>query len=236
MVMKLKTKLIKENKMDNTKEFWDKYVQDFEANPNNSQYKLLGNNWKGEGIFFQLLSKYSNPAFQALEIGCGGGRVTNFAKGLFKNIIATDVSPEMIRKASSEVKGTNIQWNVIDGFTLNQFEDNSKDVIYSHDVFVHFSSMQVYPYLAQIHRILKVGGIGIISFYNFDTHFKVFKGEALKFNNQKILPPSMRHHFMTEEMLKIMLEDVGYELIEIEKTNFLIGVFKKLDKNPLNMV
>lgn len=214
--------------MDNNREFWDKYVKDFEANPENLKYKLLGNNWKGEDIFFQLLKKYSKPIFTALEIGCGGGRVTDFAKTLFNHIIATDVSPEMIRKASTEVKGDNIKWEVTDGFSLDQFPSNSQDIIYSHDVFVHFSSMQVYPYLLQMHRILKPGGIGMISFYNFVTHFKIFKGWAMKFNLQKVLPQSMRHHFMTEEMLRVMLADIGYEVIEVEKTNFLIGIFKKV--------
>jgi ubiquinone/menaquinone biosynthesis C-methylase UbiE len=216
--------------MDNNRKFWDKYVKDFESNPENSKYKLLGNNWRGENIFFRLLEKYSNPTFTALEIGCGGGRITDFAKQLFQHITATDVSPEMIRKASSEVKSTNITWEVTDGFSLDQFPSTSQDVIYSHDVFVHFSSMQVYPYLLQMHRILKSGGIGIVSFYNFITHFKIFKGWAIKFNAQKVLPQSMRHHFITEEMLRVMLADIGYEVVEIEKTNFLIGVFKKLDK------
>jgi len=213
--------------MDNTKEFWDKYVQDFEANPENKKFQFLGCNWKGENIFYDLLKKYSKPTFTALEIGSGGGRVTNFAKDLFQSIIATDVSPEMVRKASSEVKGDNIKWEVIDGFRLDQYESNSKDFIYSHDVFVHFSSMQVYPYLLQMERILKPNGIGMVSFYNFTKHFKIFKGWALKFNTQKVLPQSMRHHFLTEEMLRFMLEEIGYEIVEIDTTNFLIGVFKK---------
>jgi ubiquinone/menaquinone biosynthesis C-methylase UbiE len=212
---------------DNTKEFWDEYVKKFEANPDNSKYKFLGNNWKGEDIFYKLLHKYAFSHPDALEIGCGGGRISNFAKELFVRITATDISPEMIRKASSEVKATNISWEVMDGFRLDQYKDESFDFVYSHDVFVHFSSMQVYPYLLQFHRLLKKGGIGIISFYNFEKHFNVFKGEALKFNNQKILPPSFRHHFLTEEMLRIMLTEIGYQIVEIEKTNFLIGVFKK---------
>lgn len=213
---------------ENNRHFWDEYVKRWESDPNNKQYQFLGSQWHGEDIFLNLLKKYSSKDFTSLEIGCGGGRISNFAKNLFKHIIATDISPEMIRKASLEVKGNNINWQVTDGFRLDQFESNTQDVIYSHDVFVHFSSMQVYPYLLQMHRILKPNGVGIVSFYNFITHFKVFKGWALKFNTQKILPQSFRHHFLTEEMLRYMLEEIGYEILEIDTTNFLIGVFKKV--------
>jgi len=213
--------------MENNKEFWNKYVQDFESNPNNKQYQLLGQNWKGENIFIDLLKKYSNPIFTALEIGCGGGRITNIAKNLFAHIIATDISSEMIRKASTEVQSSKIKWLVSDGFTLDNITNTSQDFVYSHDVFVHFSSMQVYPYLVHIRRILKNNGIGILSFYNFTKHFNLFKNESLRFNKKHILPPSMRHHFITQEMLLIMLTDLGFEIIEFNVENFLIVVFQK---------
>jgi ubiquinone/menaquinone biosynthesis C-methylase UbiE len=213
--------------MENNQSFWDNYVQKFETNSNNKKFRLLGHNWKGEQIFLELLQKYSNLNFKALEIGCGGGRITEIASKLFKEIIATDISKEMIRKASKDVKNQNIKWQQNNGFDLNEFLNESIDFVYSHDVFVHFSSMQTYPYLCHIKRILKSNGIGIISFYNFIKHFDLFKNESWKFNKDKILPPSMRHHFITIEMMTKMLEDLNLEIIQVDTTNFLIVVFKK---------
>jgi ubiquinone/menaquinone biosynthesis C-methylase UbiE len=212
---------------NNNKEFWDEYVKKFEANPENKKYKLLGNNWKGEDIFLQLLSKYRNPEGSALEIGCGGGRITLHASNFFKTMYATDISSEMVRKASSEVKNSNVIWQTNDGFTLNDFKNESIDFAFSHDVFVHFSSMQTYPYLKHIYRVLKPNGIGIISFYNFIKHFQLFKNESWRFNTQHIFPPTMRHHFITQEMLTTMLTDLKYNALEWNTDNFLIVVFQK---------
>lgn len=213
--------------MDNNKDFWDNYVRKFESNPENKKYKLLGNNWKGEETFIKLLHKYSKSTNLALEIGCGGGRITEMASFLCGKIIATDISPEMIRKASQEVTAKNIEWKTNDGFALDEYKSNSIDLVYSHDVFVHFSSMQTYPYLYHIKRILKPNGLGIISFYNYIKHFNLFKNESLRFNKNKIFPPSMRHHFVTQQMLELMLNDLGYEIVEFDLTNFLIVVFRK---------
>jgi hypothetical protein len=46
----------------------------------------------------------------------------------------------------------------------------------------------------------------------------------------------MRHHFMTKEMLQTMMKDIGYEIIEVDSTNFLICVFKKIDKSTCYMI
>lgn len=213
--------------MENNKEFWDVYVRNFINNPNNKKYKLLGNNWKGEDIFLSLLQKYSSHNLTALEIGCGGGRITETASKYFKNIYATDISHEMIKKASEDVLANNISWKVSDGFSLDDFANSSIDFIYSHDVFVHFSSMQTYPYLKHMYRVLKPNGYGMISFYNFVTHFNLFKNESWRFNKQKQFPPSMRHHFVTVEMITTMLKDLKFTIREIDATNFLIVVFRK---------
>jgi len=212
---------------ENNELFWNNYVKKFNKNPDNKKYKLLGNQWKGEQIFLELLKHYSNPTYTALEIGCGGGRITSDASKWFKNIIATDISKEMINKASNDVKVTNVKWQQNNGFDLNEFLNESMDVVYSHDVFVHFSSMQTYPYLRHITRILKPNGIGIVSFYNFINHFELFKNESWRFNQSKVFPPAMRHHFITVEMLERMLKDLNLEVVKFDTTNFLIIVFKK---------
>lgn len=214
---------------ENNAKFWDDYVTQWLNNPQNKQYTYLGNNWKGETVFLNLLKKYCTKGQTTFEIGCGGGRITAFVAPLVKNVIATDISAEMIKKSSSDLtKFSNIEFRQNDGFSFDFIKNDSIHLVYSHDVFVHFSSLQGYAYLNHIKRILKPKGIGIVSFNNFITHFEKFKWQALKFNNEKILPPSMRHHFMTAEMLEFMLKDLGYKILEIDTTNFLIGVFQKI--------
>jgi len=211
----------------NDEHYWDEYVRNWEVSEENKGLRYIGNEWKGENIFLTLLDKYSNNNYTVLEIGCGGGRVTSAAIKLFKHVKATDVSKEMLRKCKESIREQNITLYKIDGFTLKEFADESMDFAFSHDVFVHFSSLQVYPYFREMKRVLRKGGIGLVSFYNFRVHFDLFKKMSLDYNNQRLIPPHMRVHFVTEEMLRIMLEDLNLEIVEIEKTNFLIVAFRK---------
>jgi ubiquinone/menaquinone biosynthesis C-methylase UbiE len=211
----------------NDKHYWDKYVREWEKSEENKELKYLGNEWKGEDIFLSLLKKYSNHNHRALEIGCGGGRVTSTAVKLFKHLEATDVSKEMLRKCRESVKEPNITFHEIDGFTLKEFDDDSVDFVFSHDVFVHFSSLQVYPYFMEMKRVLKKGAVGLVSFYNFRVHFDLFKEMSLNYYNHRQIPYHMRIHFVTEEMLRIMLQDLKMGITEIDRTHFLIVAFCK---------
>jgi len=89
--------------------------------------------------------------------------------------------------------------------------------------------LQVYPYLKEIKRVLKKGGIGLISFYNFKGHFELFKEMSLNSYKNRTFPSHMRVHFITEEMFNMMLEDVGMEIVEVDKTHFLVVAFRKID-------
>ena len=207
--------------------YWDDYVRSWRKDKSNESLRYLGNEWKNEEKFLALLEKYSLPAGTALEIGCGGGRITSRAAGCFGRVHACDISAEMLKLSAASVKDAHVSFHRLDGFTLKDFADASMDRVYSHDVFVHFSSLQVYPYLEEIRRILKPGGIGLLSFYNFVAHFKLFKEMSLQFRAERRFPPHMRVHFVTEEMVRTMLDELGLEAVEIDKTNFLIAVFRK---------
>lgn len=217
------------NYIINDGNFWDNYVKKWKKSEKNKDLKYLGNEWHGEKIFVSLLQRYSNPSLSALEIGCGGGRITSDAVKWFKHLYATDVSHEMLIKCSEDVRENNISFHKSDGFTLDEFREGSIDVVYSHDVFVHFSALQVYPYFQETKKILKKGGVGIVSFYNYAVHFDLFKEMSAKLYHQKKYPAHMRVHFITEEIIRIMLKDLGMEVVEIDSTNFLIVVFRKID-------
>lgn len=208
--------------------FWDQYVKDWEKSDRNRSQSYLGTEWKNEEDFVSLLRKYSSQEKNALEIGCGGGRITASGVQLFKHVYATDVSEEMVRKAKRSIKAANVSFHKLDGFTLNEFSDQSIDYIYSHDVFIQLSSIQVYPYLREVKRVLRTGGIGLISFYDFVGQFELFKEWSLKFWNERKLPIYRRIHFVTENMIYAMLTDLRLDLIEAQNRRFLIVAFRKV--------
>ena len=130
--------LNKKNYALNDEKKWNRYVIEWEKIPKNKNLSYLGNEWKGEEIFLNLLNKYSDKNIDALEIGCGGGRITATAISLFKHVYATDISKEMLRKCKESITTNNISFHKTDGFTLKDFQNSSVDFVYSHDVFVHF--------------------------------------------------------------------------------------------------
>ena len=211
----------------NEKLFWDQYVKNWEQSAKNKDAKYLGTEWRFEEDFLSLLQKYASSEKEALEIGCGGGRITATGVKLFKHVYATDVSEEMLRKSREAIIGENVSFHKLDGFTLKDFPDSTIDFVYSHDVFVQLSSIQIYPYFREIQRVLKDGGIGLISCYDFVDQFELFKEWSLKFWNQQTPPVYRRLHFVTEEMLRTMLGDLALQVLEVRKDRFLTVAFSK---------
>jgi 2-polyprenyl-3-methyl-5-hydroxy-6-metoxy-1,4-benzoquinol methylase len=127
--------------------YWDNYVRQWEELDENRLLEHVGNEWKNEEIFLSLLEKYASPESSAIEIGCGGERITSKATRWVKHVYACDVSKEMLRKNRESVRESNVSYHMLDGFTLGDFADESLDFVFSHDVFVHFSSLRglVYP-------------------------------------------------------------------------------------------
>ena len=207
--------------------FWDRYVKSWSDTPEHRGLNFVGDEWKNQNIFLGLLKKYSSSNRTALEIGCGGGRITAVAAPQFKHIYASDVSNEMLKSAKQKLTNSNISYHVLDGFTLSEFEPNSIDLVYSHDVFVHFSALQVYPYFKEIKRVLRPGGLGLISFYNTKRHFDYMKDMSIELNQKKLYPPHMRVHFITEEVVRLMLDDLEMQVVDVDTENFLIVGFKK---------
>jgi ubiquinone/menaquinone biosynthesis C-methylase UbiE len=207
--------------------FWDRYVHEWETSDKNNDLLYLGTEWKFEEDFLSLLQKYASSEKEAVEIGCGGGRITATGVKLFKHVYATDISAEMLRKSKEAITAPNVSFHKLDGFALKDFADNTIDYVYAHDVFVQLSSIQVYPYFMEIGRLLKDGGIGLVSCYDFVDQFRLFKQWSLKFWNERRFPVYRRLHFVTEEMLRAMLSDLGLEILEVQKRRFLIVAFRK---------
>jgi ubiquinone/menaquinone biosynthesis C-methylase UbiE len=207
--------------------YWDDYVKEWERTAANSEYQFLGNEWTDEEVFLELLEKFGQDAKRALEIGCGGGRITSKGVTFFGHVSACDVSREMLRKCREAVPAQNLSFHTLDGFTLAEFPDATIDFVYSHDVFVHFSSLQVFPYFLEMQRVLRPGGQGLISFYDFSRDFHTFRASSLQYWGNRRFPPHMRIHFTTEEMIRRMVAEAGLEVQSIDDRRFLIAHIAK---------
>lgn len=114
-----------------------------------------------------LCGLVANPGTAtALEIGHGGGRILAAAAQAFGRVIGVDIHDQN-ELVSRELSGRGIQNALLlkgDGRVI-PVPDASIDVVYSFIVFQHLEKIEAFEnYFAEISRVLKPGGVGIIYF------------------------------------------------------------------------
>jgi SAM-dependent methyltransferase len=100
------------------------------------------------------------PGSRVLEIGCGVGRLTRGLAARAGQVVALDVSAEMLSRAREyNAELGNVTWLHGDGETLAGVDDASVDACVSHVVFQHIPNPAVtLNYVAEMGRVLRTGG------------------------------------------------------------------------------
>jgi len=97
---------------------------------------------------------------RVLEIGCGIGRMTRALGKRFREVVAIDVSDEMVRQAGEHLaEMPNVTVRLGTGVDLAGLDDNAFDFVFSYLVFQHIPEAEVTRlYLAEAARVLRPGG------------------------------------------------------------------------------
>lgn len=96
-----------------------------------------------------------------LEIGCGVGRMTRRLAELFGNVIAVDVSQEMLHRCRDNLSShSNVDYRLVDGDgTLGGIGDGEIDVVFSYITFQHVPTRAAQMrYFEECVRVLRAGG------------------------------------------------------------------------------
>lgn len=104
---------------------------------------------------------------RAVEIGPGQGRLSAYLKDYCSSLVLVDLAPNCIefcrrRFAADE----HLEYFVNDGGSLSFLEDASVDFVFSFDSLVHADPQVLAAYLAEVERVLKVGGRAVIHHSN----------------------------------------------------------------------
>jgi len=96
---------------------------------------------------------------EALDFGCGLGRLTRALGERFERSVGVDISPRMVDRARELTPVPGVEFRVNSGADLGQFEDGRFDLVLSSIVLQHVSRRAwIAAYLREFVRVLKPGG------------------------------------------------------------------------------
>jgi len=102
---------------------------------------------------------------RVFEIGSGDGTVATLLSKHCSFIDCNDVSTSLLEKARMNCVGiSNVVFHKIGAGYLDYLPSEAYDFGYSLNVFVHFNPYDIFNYLRDVQRILKVGGV-----FSFDA-------------------------------------------------------------------
>ena len=107
----------------------------------------------------------------ALEVGCGIGRLMIPLSSRVRSVVGTDVSPGMIAAATRRLEGlSNTSVQLTTGQNLSEFGSGSMDIVYSVDAFPYLvlsGHALVERHFREVWRVLRPGGDFVLFNYAY---------------------------------------------------------------------
>jgi ubiquinone/menaquinone biosynthesis C-methylase UbiE len=137
------------------------------------RYRHLGDEWCDDGTadraherrVLAVAEPWLRPEARVLEIGPGGGKWTVRLAPRVAELVAFDVAGAMLertrRRCRDEGLG-NVTCVLGDGRGLTGIADESVDLVFSYDVFVHIALEDTAAYIDEMARVLKPGGAAVV--------------------------------------------------------------------------
>ncbi len=102
----------------------------------------------------KMLSRHLRPGMTVLEVGCGAGYFTRELARSGADIVAIDVSPELLEIARANCSAPNVRYEIQNAYELS-YLDAGFDSVVGSSVLHHLETEEA---LREIYRVLKPGG------------------------------------------------------------------------------
>jgi len=102
----------------------------------------------------QMLSDHLRPGMTILEIGCGTGYFTRELTRRGADIVAIDVSPDLLEIAKAKYSAPNVRYEIQNAYSLT-YADAMFDSVVGSSILHH---LEIEEALREIYRVLKPGG------------------------------------------------------------------------------
>lgn len=209
---------IEEQKLWNQPHMWEDGGHEWSG-----PFGTTENLWNKE--IFNTIKEFRGK--KILEIAPGFGRLTQFLSILAGELVVIDLNPLCIQKTREKLGNHVLAYLVNDGKSLTGVRNNSQDLVFSFDSFVHMHANVSEEYVKEIYRVLKPGG------HAFIHHSWIYQGSDNSFEN------SAGRANMSPELFKSFVENNNMEIISQTPIKFnelnrwdgtdCISFFKKKD-------
>ena len=160
-----------------------------------------------------------------LEIAPGFGRITQFLSISASELIVVDLNPLCIEKSRAKLKHHVLAYFVNDGKSIPKVRDNSQDLVFSFDSFVHMHANVTEEYIKEIYRVLKPGGQAFIH------HSWLYGGSEESVNNvagRANMSPEQFKTFVENNNMEIVSQNaIQFEPLGLWNGTDCISIFKK---------
>jgi len=159
------------------------------------EWSLMGEGEAGYGVSFEsaraLVSYLRDEVFalhlpagndlRILELGPGGGRVTEILLPRCRTLYAVDISAAMLERLRARFPNTPaLECVTTDGLSITGIAPNSLDAVVSFDTMVHLEPHEIFRYLEIVRGLLREGGRSVLHFADVETDlgFKLFRSQV----------------------------------------------------------
>jgi SAM-dependent methyltransferase len=163
----------------------------------------------------KMLSNHLGPGLSVLELGCGTGYFTRELARSGADIVAIDVSPELLEIARTNCSAPNVRYEIQNACELS-YPDSVFDSVVGSSVLHH---LEIEGALREIYRVLKPGGTICFTEPNM-LNPQIAIQKNVPWVKQK-LGDSPDEAAFFRWPLRRLLEEVGYRAVRIDPFDFL---------------
>jgi len=154
---------------------------------NYSKY-YFGGKETAKWILEQLGKHKDLKGKKILDWGCGPGRIIRHMPNLSKNqssFYATDYNKKSIHWCKNNIQNVNFNHNNL--AAKLPYEDEEFDAIYGVSIFTHLSKEMHFKWFNELKRVLKPGGILLITTHGANFKKKLTVAERKEFDDGKLI-------------------------------------------------
>jgi ubiquinone/menaquinone biosynthesis C-methylase UbiE len=171
------------------------------------------------------------PRGQALDFGCGVGRLTQALAEHHEQVTGVDIAPSMIERAKEFNRyGDRCTYVLNERDDLGCFGDNSFDFIYSNYTLQHMQPHYAERYLREFVRVLRPHGVLVFQLPSTQVPQQGFKGMVRRMvpapllqpalnirNGRRTMQPVMETHVVPRDRVVELLRSQRATIIDVRR-------------------